>query len=149
MFGDLFVGLGTTISTDSMFNGTNRFGTENIIGSDCMINGVTAGDTVEIQSGCAVTNSHLEDGAKILEKSSISGATIKKGAASVGPSAMMGNGSTLYPGKGIGEGSCVGANVEVKVNIPAKSYMNLDMKIKKIPSRKLVMIYNGVCITQK
>lgn len=142
--GDLFVGEGTIIGPGSTFSGLNRFGTGNIIASGSKFLRITTGATVEIESGCTVTNSTLEDGAKMQKNSSATGATIKKGAL-VGPNATIGKGSTLYPGKQIGEGSCVGSKVEVNVNIPVKSYMNSDRKIMRIPAGKGVTLVNDVC----
>jgi bifunctional UDP-N-acetylglucosamine pyrophosphorylase / glucosamine-1-phosphate N-acetyltransferase len=88
--------------------------TEVSVGADTLIEpgasllGATRiGRGVRIQAGCVVENSVVEDGARLLPYSVLSGARVRKGAI-VGPFAR------LRPEADIGEGAHIGNFVEVK-----------------------------------
>jgi bifunctional UDP-N-acetylglucosamine pyrophosphorylase/glucosamine-1-phosphate N-acetyltransferase len=88
--------------------------TEVFVGADTLIEpgasllGATRiGRGVRIQAGCVVENSVVEDGARLLPYSVLSGARVRKGAI-VGPFAR------LRPEADIGEGAHIGNFVEVK-----------------------------------
>jgi bifunctional UDP-N-acetylglucosamine pyrophosphorylase/glucosamine-1-phosphate N-acetyltransferase len=83
-------------------------GTDTLIEPGASLLGATRiGRGVRIQAGCVVENSVVEDGARLLPYSVLSGARVRKGAI-VGPFAR------LRPEADIGEGAHIGNFVEVK-----------------------------------
>ncbi len=83
-------------------------GTDTLIEPGVALLGATRiGRGVRIQAGCVVENSIVEDGARLLPYSVLSGARVRKGAI-VGPFAR------LRPEADIGEGAHIGNFVEVK-----------------------------------
>ena len=83
-------------------------GTDTLIEPGVALLGTTRiGRGVRIQAGCVVENGIVEDGARLLPYSVLSGARVRKGA-SVGPFAR------LRPQADIGEGAHIGNFVEVK-----------------------------------
>ena len=83
-------------------------GTDTLIEPGASLLGATKiGRGVRIQAGCVVENSVVEDGARLLPYSVLSGARVRKGAI-VGPFAR------LRPEADIGEGAHIGNFVEVK-----------------------------------
>jgi bifunctional UDP-N-acetylglucosamine pyrophosphorylase/glucosamine-1-phosphate N-acetyltransferase len=83
-------------------------GTDTLIEPGASLLGATRiGRGVRIQAGCVVENSIVEDGARLLPYSVLSGARVRKGAI-VGPFAR------LRPEADIGEGAHIGNFVEVK-----------------------------------
>ncbi|MBM2828041.1 MAG: N-acetylglucosamine-1-phosphate uridyltransferase, partial [Actinobacteria bacterium] len=87
---EVSVGADSTIEPNVSLSGTTRIG-----------RGVT------IQTGCVVENSSVENGARLLPYSVLTGARVRKGAI-VGPFAR------LRPEADIGEGAHIGNFVEVK-----------------------------------
>jgi len=87
---EVSVGADSTIEPNVSLSGTTRIG-----------RGVT------IRTGCVVENSTVEDGARLLPYSVLTGARVRKGA-TVGPFAR------LRPEADIGEGAHIGNFVEVK-----------------------------------
>jgi bifunctional UDP-N-acetylglucosamine pyrophosphorylase/glucosamine-1-phosphate N-acetyltransferase len=83
-------------------------GADSLIEPGAALLGATRiGRGVRIQAGCVVENSRVEDGARLLPYSVLSGARVRRGAV-VGPFAR------LRPEADIGEGAHVGNFVEVK-----------------------------------
>ena len=83
-------------------------GTDTLVEPGVALLGATRiGRGVRIQTGCVVENSIVEDGARLLPYSVLSGARVRKGAI-VGPFAR------LRPEADIGEGAHIGNFVEVK-----------------------------------
>lgn len=141
----IVVGDGTKVGKGCHFVDQVTFGKKNQITGASYFTRLTTGDDVKIGSDSNITGT-VREKATIGRNCHTGVDSIVGVGSTMGDGSSLGAGSTLMGGKKLGAGSCVAYGIRVKIDVPARSMMNIEGKFMALGKGKTASLVSGACV---